>query len=331
MNCPKCQYPNTAAARFCAGCGASLEVAPAGPGHRLSPGVPAPARGNKTALIVLGVLFGVVLLFAIGVYGVVHRFANKVRALVGDGAQTSSQQGPDADAKQGAKVMGNVIGGLLGTDAKGKSDIGTALNHLALAGQRIDEHQRAAGGSGDATDAQDTQQAMQATGNLLGALAGSLGGAQRHDPVDFHTLQGLLPAALPGMQRGAPRGESDQAMGIKSTSAGADYAGADHAHINVSISDATAVSGIAGLAQMADRKEWEQGDSYERNRTLRGYTVHEKWDAPGRHGELSLIIAKRFGVTVTGYNIDMGALESALAQVDFGKLEAMKDANPRPE
>ncbi|SRR5579883_27256 len=325
MNCPNCQHANAEGARFCAQCGAAFNqpVASTAQSQTASP----PSGNNKTALIVLGVIFGIILLFVVGVYSFFHMVANKVRALAGD-TQTSSQGTSDSDTQQGAQVTGNVIGNLLGTDAKGKSDIGKALNNMAQAGQQIEQHDKATGNINGAPDAQDTQQAMNAAGGLLGALAGSLGGAHRHDPVDFHTLEALLPSSLSGMQRGTPRGEADQAMGIKASSAEVDFNGANDAHINVSIKDAAAVSGLAGLVEMANSQESEQGDSYEKNETISGHNVHEKWDAQSKHGELSLIVAKRYGVDIVGNNVDMDALKSALSQIDLGKLESMKDANP---
>jgi hypothetical protein len=96
----------------------------------------------------------------------------------------------------------------------------------------------------------------------------------------------------------------------------------------VSIKDASAISGLAGLAEMAQSQTSEQGDSYEKSETLSGQVVHEKWDASSRHGELSLFVGKRFGVGVTGDNVDMDVLKQALAQIDLGKLDSMKDANP---
>ena len=333
MNCPNCHHANTEAARFCAQCGAPL-AQPAPSAAAPNPGAPAPQPpgSNKTALIVLGVIFGVLLLFVVGIYSFFHMVANKVRALAAGDTQASEQSegapSSNAEAQQGAQVTGNVIGNLLGTDAKGKSDIGKAIGNLTQTGQQIDQHDKANGNANGAPDAQDTQQAMNAAGGLLSALGHSLGGAHRHDPVDFHALEALLPSSLSGMQRGTPRGESNQAMGMKATSAEVDFSGANDARINVSIKDATAVSGLAGLAEMANSQQSEQGDSYEKNETISGQNVHEKWDAQAKHGELSLLVGGRFGVDVGGYNVDMDALKNALSQIDLGKLESMKDANP---
>lgn len=335
MNCPKCQHPNADGARFCAQCGAALAQSAPAVSAAPSQTAPAPSSGGKnTALVVLGVIFGVILLFVVGVYAAFHMVVNKVRALASGDVQTSSQSrdashgSPDSDTQQAAQTTGNVIGNLLGTDAKGKSDIGKAIGNLTQAGQQIGQHDKAAGNANGAPDAADTQRAMGAVGGMLSALGHSLGGAHRHDPVDFHALEALLPSSASGMQRGAPRGEANQAMGMKATSAEVDFTGANDARISVSISDATAVSGLAGLAEMANSQQSEQGDNYEKNETLNGQNVHEKWDASSKHGELSLIVGGRFGVDVHGDNVSMNALKNALAQIDFGKLESMNDANP---
>lgn len=337
MNCPNCQHANAEGAHFCAQCGAALAAAPAPSQPSSASPNTAASSGNRTALIVLGVIFGVLLLFVIGIYTAFHMVASKVRALASGDAQTSSQSqdtsqsGSDADTQQGAQATGNVIGNMLGTDTKGKSDIGNALNNMTQAGAQIEQHDKATGNTNGTPDAADTQQAMGAAGGLLSALGNSLGGAHRHDPVDFHALESLLPSSLPGMQRGTPEGNANQAMGLKATSADVDFNGANNARINVSIKDAAAMSGLAGLAEMANSNESEQGDNYEKNETIGGYRVHEKWDASSKHGELSLIVAKRYGVDVHGDNVDMDALKNALAQVDLRKLDAMKDANPQAQ
>lgn len=341
MICAQCQHPNTDAARFCAQCGKPLGAAassspppePGGMPQAASMQAPRPAA-SRTVPVVLGIVL--VLVVAGAMVVLVHLAAGKLRALAG--GTTTSEQAQDAprdasgtSAAQGATQTGNVIGNLLGTDAKGKSDIGNALNNVVQAGGRIEQHDRASGNTGGAPAAADTQQAMGAAGGLLGALAGSLGGAHRHDPVDFHTLEAMLPTALPGMQRGTPRGSAGNAMGMHTTAAEVDFQGADNARLNVAIKDATAVSGLAGLAATADSNESEQGDSYEKNETVAGQSVHETWDAQSRHGVLSLIVGKRYGVDIEGDNVDMAVLKSALDQIDVGRLEAMKDANPQAQ
>lgn len=341
MNGPSCQHVNAEGARFCTQCGVALATATAGAPAATAPTpaatmpTPAVSSSNHTALIVLGVIFGVLLLFVVGIYTAFHMVAAKVRALVSGDTQTSTQSEDasrnDANAQQGARTPGNVIGNMLGTDAKGRSDIGKAITNMTRAGKQIQQHDRATGNTSGTPDAADTQQAMGAAGGLLSALGNSLGGARRHDPVDFRTLESMLPSSMPDMQRGTPEGNSNQAMGIKATSADVDFRGPNNAHVSVSIKDVAAVSGLTALAEMANSNESEQGDSYEKNETIGGHRVHEKWDESSKHGELSLIVAKRYGVDVHGGNVGMDALKSALAQIDLGKLESMKDANPKAQ
>lgn len=288
---------------------------------------PDKAAGYTAAVVICTILAGVILGTVITTLGITGRAG--IGAFGGGLAgATSHEAEQQAQQQQAANTVGNAIGGILGTDAKGKSDIGNAINNMAQSGRQIEQHQQATGNTSGAPDAADTQQAMGAAVGLLGALGHSLGGEHRHDPVDFHTLQGLLPSSLSGMQRGTPKGEANAALGIKSTSAEVDFAGDGNARINVSIQDASAISGLAGLAEMVNSQQSEQGGSYEKSETLSGRSVHEKWDASTRHGELSLIVARRFGVDVTGYNVDMDVLKNTLAQVDLGKLESMKDSNP---
>lgn len=347
MNCANCRHENANEARFCAQCGTPLVQAapvPASAQPSTAP-APQPSGGSKTALIVLGVLFGGLLLFAVGVYVAFHMAATKLRTLANRDPQTveqpsgatataggtsdSKSTAADAQRQQGAQASGNVIGSILGTDAKGKADIGKALDNMAKTGQQIDQHNKASGNASGTPNAADTQQAVTAVGGLLSALGGSLGGANRHDPVDFHALEALLPASLSGMQTGTPKGSADDVVGIKTSAAEVDFTGPNDAHIHLSIKDATAISGLAGLAEMANAGQSEQGDSYEKNETVSGRTVHEKWDAASRHGELSMIVGQRFGVDVVGNNVGMDALKTALSQIDLGKLESMKDANPQ--
>jgi hypothetical protein len=279
---------------------------------------PDKAGGYAAAVVVCTIVAGLLLGAVSASLGLTGRY--------GMGMGTFGAMSQEERQQRAADAVGGVLGGMLGTDAKGKSDIGAAIKNMADAGRNIEQHEQANGNTG-APNAADTQQAVGAAGGLLNALGQSLGGEHRHDPVDFHTLQALLPSAMPGLQRGTPKGESNVAMGIKATSAEVDFSGNGNARVNVSIKDASAIAGLAALAEMAQH-ESEQGDSYEKNETLSGQNVHEKWDASSHHGQLSLIVGKRFAVDITGDNVDMDTLKRALAQVDVGKLDSMKDANP---
>jgi hypothetical protein len=81
---------------------------------------------------------------------------------------------------------------------------------------------------------------------------------------------------------------------------------------------------LAGALGQTTNSESDSG--YEKDTTLGGRTVHEKYDSKAKHGELNAIIAKRFEVDVTGDAVDMSTLEQDLGAVDLARLESMKDA-----
>jgi hypothetical protein len=75
----------------------------------------------------------------------------------------------------------------------------------------------------------------------------------------------------------------------------------------------------------------ESASGFERDQAIGGRSVHEKYDAKAKKGDLSVIVAKRFEVDVGGEGVDMNTLEQSLSQVDLARLEAMKDQGARPE
>jgi hypothetical protein len=278
--------------------------------------------------ILLGVLFGL-LSAATGGFGGYGRFS-----VTGMTQQQRQQQ-------QAAAAAGNVIGGILGTDQKGKDGLSAAINNLAEAGKQMQQQNTgsppsaaaagtaAAGAGSDAGNPAQTPAA--ATAGMLTALGGAMGGGRHVDPVDFHALEDMLPADLPGMQRTAAQGNSQQALGVKGSSAFADYQGQSGAHAVLKISDMSGVSGLLDLAtSVAQNTSSESDTGYEKDATVAGRTMHEKYDNKSKHGEISAIVAKRFMVEVTGDGLEMAALEQDMGSVDFARLESMKDAGVRP-
>ena len=155
--------------------------------------------------------------------------------------------------------------------------------------------------------------------------AGALGGSHRVTPVDFRTLQTLLPATVNGLPRGATEGENRQAMGVKASSASAGYGAAGNL-IHIKISDVSGVSGLIDIAgNLAQTTDSESATGFERDTTIGGRSVHEKFTNAGKQGELQVIVAKRFEVDVDGSGVDIGMLERALGQVDLARLESMRN------
>jgi hypothetical protein len=173
--------------------------------------------------------------------------------------------------------------------------------------------------------------AMAAAGGLLSALGGALGADVHHEPVDFNTLKSMLPTSLPQMQRTDAQGSSQQALGVKSSSATADYqgvsAGSSSRHVRIRILDMSGVSGLLEVATgLAPTGESRTDTGFEKDMLVNGRLIHEKYDRKSGDGEVSALIAKRFSVEVTGQGVDIAQLEKTLNTVDLARLESMKHA-----
>ena len=270
--------------------------------------------------IILGIILGA-LSAAVGV-GRTQGFA----AFSGPSSRETSD-------KEAAATVANTIGGMLGTDDKGKAGLASALSNLAESGRQLENNHAptASQASGAITKAAgDTPQSepnpLAAAGGLMTALGGALGGARRHEPVDFHQLEALLPTALPGMSRTHAEGSANQALGVKGTSATATYRG-NSASVQIHIADATAVSGLMDLANSLAASSSSESDSgFEKVVRVGSRPVHEKYDRNTRHGEISTLVAKRFEVDVTGDAVAIEDLEEALGAIDLSALEALQDS-----
>jgi hypothetical protein len=285
------------------------------------------AFGYTASVVICTILFGILL-------GVLSAFAHIGGAGAHQGlfgatpADRAAEQAAARD--QGAATVGNAIGNMLGTDEKGKAGLTAALSNLTKAGE---SQEQAAGSTsssppaaapGDA--AQNTQSPLAAAGGLASALGSALGGPHRVDTVDFKSLTSMLPASVPGMKRTSASGENQGALGVKTSTAKADYQGADGSSQHIEIADMSGVSGLMDLAGSLIQNTTSQSDSgYEKDVVIGGRTVHEKYDARNHSGDLSVMLAKRYSVDITGNNVDMHALEQSLGQIDLARLESMKD------
>ncbi len=286
------------------------------------------AVGYTIALIVCTILVGLVL-GAVGAVTGAFGGYGRYGGLSMSGMTREQQQ------QQAAQTVANALGGALGADDKSKQGLGAAINGFAEIGRKMQQQQAANGsanpapgaGSGAAADSgANPQQGAEAATKMLAALGGAMAGNRKVDPVDFHALKDLLPGSLPGMQRTNAEGSSQAALGMKSSEATATYQGSAGEHAEIKIADVSAVAGLmdaaGGIAQSVTS---ESDTGFERNATIGGQTAHEKYDNRSKHGELNIIVAKRFAVDVSGDAVDMGALEQYAGAIDYSRLAAMKD------
>jgi len=278
------------------------------------------AVGYTASVVVCTILVGIV--FAV-LSSVAHIGARQGFL----GAASDRAADPAAARDRGAATVGNVLGNALGTDAKGKAGLTAALSNLAKAGEENQaQSSNAAASAAPADGAQNAQSSLSAAGGLLTALGGAMGGPHRVDTVDFKTLERVLPASLPGMTRRSAQGENQSAMGVKTSSTKADYAGDSGAAVHIEIADLSGVSGLMDLAGGLIQNTTSESDSgFEKDVAIGGRTVHEKYDARNKHSGLSVVLVKRFSVDISGDGVDMGSLEQILSHIDLARLESMKD------
>ena len=283
------------------------------------------AFGYTAAVVLSTILLGA----ALGTVGTALGLFGHSAGLF-SGSAVAQQSSQEAARDQGAAVVGNVIGNVLGTDDKGKAGLSAALSNLAKAGDQSPQtpaRDSSGGGAGDASPGADAaQNALGAAGGLLTALGGALRGDHSTSTVDFKALKDVLPASLAGMTRTSTAGENNQAIGVKTATAKADYH-SDSGTIHLEISDMSGVSGLMGLANgLIQNSESESNAGYEKNTVVGGRSVHEKYDASSHQSEITVMLSKRYQVDLTGEHVEMSVLERALGQIDLGRLESMKNA-----
>jgi hypothetical protein len=236
--------------------------------------------------------------------------------LMGAGALGRMSSHTDrASTADAAAVLSNVFGGKSDAD---KARVNDALKTLEKMGEQAQQADKAAksGGTGAPGTAPPAD-----VGAALGAVGQIMAGGKDVQPVDFHKLKDMLPESLPGMQRKEAEGQSGEAMGLKGSSATARYSDGANASISIEIADMASLSGLAGLANKFDpNMEKETDTGYERTRRVDGQLVHERYDRRYRSGEVGILLADRFAVTVRGNGVDPEALTSALKQVDLTRL-----------
>jgi len=158
---------------------------------------------------------------------------------------------------------------------------------------------------------------------------------KKYEVVDFRDLKALLPEAVGDLTRANAEGEKTGAMGFTVSKAEADYNNEDYSkRIDIEITDISGATGFAGIAAwgwaMADiDKETETG--YEKTIKYKGHKAYEKYDSQGAYGSIEVLVSGRFMVSVNGNGVSMGEIKSAIDQIDIGKLESMKEANPISE
>ena len=166
----------------------------------------------------------------------------------------------------------------------------------------------------------DTSKQMEAA---LGALGTAMSGGKAVEPVQLDVLKPFVPEKFAGLPRADLRTERSGVAGLMIARAEGDYREGDR-HVQLEVSDTGGAAGLLGMAAWLG-VQGEKEDANRREVTRREGTrvVHEVVDKRGGKNEYTVVLANRFVVSAEG-NADIGALKSAVAGLELGKLEGMK-------
>jgi hypothetical protein len=169
----------------------------------------------------------------------------------------------------------------------------------------------------------DAEAEAQAATAMLGAVMG--GGAQVESlPPD--QLKPFLPETLGGLSRTSFSAEKNGALGMQVSEARGRYSDGQNRTLELTITDTGSVKGLvamAGWAAVSQERETDTG--YEKTYRSDGRLIHEQWDNQGKYGEYAVVLGDRFAVKVSGNADSIDDLKAAIATLDLGALEALKD------
>jgi hypothetical protein len=234
-------------------------------------------------------------------------------------------------------VVGMIVAGVIGTAAYTGAalsgarlgstgadhvsvDPNSALGRLAAMGERAEQAGKeleAAQKSGDSA----AQQA--AMGKMMGAAMGNDGDVQA---LSTEQAKAFLPETLLGLKRTSSSAQRSSAMGMQVTEARAEYGDGSGRSLSLEITDMGTAKGLMAMAgAMAPEEERSTEHGYDKTYTADGRLTHEAWDDQSKSGEYSVVVGQRFTVKADGEANSIDELKQAVASVDLGKLEALRN------
>ena len=212
-----------------------------------------------------------------------------------------------------------------------------ALTEAATAAAKAGEEMAKAGAAAVTAAQQAAPAANQAAKGMddfakamqgMAAAMGGANGGKAADPVSFRDLQTVFPT-VSGWTMDKPKGERMTAP-VAFSQTEARYQNGDQ-RIEVKIVDSAFNQILVAPWAMflTAGYEKETNDGYEKSTTVSGHPGFEKWNTTRKDGELNIVVAKRFLVSVEGDRLtDVQQLHDFAAKVDFSKLAALGAAAP---
>jgi type II secretory pathway pseudopilin PulG len=172
--------------------------------------------------------------------------------------------------------------------------------------------------------AEDAAKGFAAMARGLEAMVAGGGDGKTVNPVSFRDLIALFPD-IDGWEKGKPTGERLTAPFAYST-AEVTYS-RETSRMTLKMADSgfnqLFFAPFAMAMQMGYEKETTEG--YEKSTQIRGQPGFEKWNSDRKDGEITMVVGKRFLVTVDADRIDdIQVLHDVVGRLDLDKLAALK-------
>ena len=154
-------------------------------------------------------------------------------------------------------------------------------------------------------------------------MSGNANGGKAADPVSFRDLQTAFPE-VSGWTMEKPKGER-MSSPVAFSQTEVRYKNGEQ-EIEVKIVDSAFNQMLVAPWAMflSAGYEKETDDGYEKSTTVAGNPSFEKWNDKRKDGELNIVVAKRFLVSVEGNQLtDVKQLHDFAGKIDFGKLAAL--------
>lgn len=201
------------------------------------------------------------------------------------------------------------------------TDMTKAGEEMAKAGEAAANSAAQQGGqAGDqaAKGMEDFAKAMQGMAAALGN-----NGGKASPPVSFRDMQAAFPT-VSGWEMGKPKGEK-MTSPVAFSQTEVRYRNGDQS-VDVKIVDSAFNQILIAPWAMflTAGYEKETDDGYEKSTTIGGNPGFEKWNTARKDGEVNIVVAKRFLVSVEGNGLsDVKQLQEFASKVDVAKLAAL--------
>ena len=221
----------------------------------------------------------------------------------------------------GAAVTAPVMMGAarMGTTPSVTYERDSPMGKLDQFGKKMDEASKrmdAAQKSGD------PQKQMEAA---MGALGTAMSGGKGVEPVQLEVLKPVLPATFAGLPQTGTQSDRSGVPGLMIAKAQATYGDSSGKSVDVEVVDTGGAAGLMGLASwMGIQGEREDSSHREVTRRDGDRLVHEEVSKTGGQNKFTVVLANRFVVSASGRGVDIDALKSGVASLDFGKIESLK-------